>query len=127
MTNVHVGQLVKRLIEKKGMKKNEFARLMNYSEGNISSLFAREDWYLSRVLQASAILKENILLQFIDSNNNMVMEESPVYMLHTAQDKLTKCETDLRDSKEMVRVLLDQNKYLKQKVEELERKGPKTK
>jgi len=52
MSTIHIGRWVERLVEEKPMKKNVFAKAMNYSPTNISSLFAREDWHVGMVEQA---------------------------------------------------------------------------
>lgn len=125
MEDIHVGRLIKRLIEKKGIKKTEFAKQLNYSQGNISSLFKRDDWTLKRVLKASKIIDENILAYFMAQSTgvNTVLEESPVYLLTSKEEELGKCRTDLGETKELLRVLMDQNKYLKEKILRYEREA----
>lgn len=122
MSTIHIGRLVERLVEEKPMKKNVFAKAMNYSPTNISSLFAREDWHVSMVEQAGRVLGTNILAMLVKlpEAGNVVMEDSPAYIVDKQNTLLKKTEKELAQTKEMLELLLEQNKYLKKKLKQYE-------
>lgn len=77
MENMHVGKFITAIIERKAMKKKDFAKAMCYSQTNIQALLNRDDWHIKRVQQAEKILDEPILIhfaKFADKENvNMAM------------------------------------------------------
>lgn len=122
MSTIHIGRLVERLVEEKPMKKNVFAKAMNYSPTNISSLFAREDWHVGMVEQAGRVLDTNIMAMLVKlpEAGSIVMEDSPAYIVGKQSEELQKYKKQLAESKEMISILIDQNKYLKNKLKQYE-------
>jgi hypothetical protein len=121
---VHVGKLIEKLVENTpGMRKIDFAKAMHYSTSNVSSLFAREDWYLSKIVLASKILNHNILQHFVgtqDGATNIAMEESPVYLVGKQGEEIHRLTKDNELQKETIRQLLLTNRLLEDKVTELQ-------
>lgn len=125
--SLHIGKFISALLKKKKVKKKDFAQAMNYSPTNINALLNRDDWHVKRVLEAEEILHESILVHFIklptNEAANLVMEDSPAYIVHKQGDKLRLVEKELAQAKEMIDLLLEQNKYLKKKVKQYEGAG----
>lgn len=121
---LHIGNFISALLKKKKVKKKDFAQAMNYSPTNINALLNRDDWHVKRVLEAEEILHESILVHFVkmptNEKSNIVMEDSPAYIVHKQGDKLRLAEKELAQAKEMIDLLLEQNKYLKKKLKQYE-------
>lgn len=52
MESLHIGKFITAIIERKSMKKKDFAKAMHYSPTNIQALLNRDDWHIKRVQQA---------------------------------------------------------------------------
>ena len=122
MSSIHIGRLLEKLVEEKPMKKNVFAKAMNYSPTNISSLFARADWHVGMVEDASRILDTNILALLVKmpEAGNIVMEDSPAAIVYKQNGEIAKLKKELAQAKDMLELVMDQNKYLKNKLKQYE-------
>ncbi len=60
LMQIHVGNLIEKLVKDSGMTYTEFAKRMNYSKQNINTLLKKDNWLVKQIWDASVVLKVNI-------------------------------------------------------------------
>jgi transcriptional regulator with XRE-family HTH domain len=82
--DISMGDIIKKMIRRKGMKQTDFAEKMGFGKSNISILLNKKDWYVSKVIQASEILEVNLFTYLVrqeDYTSNVLDEETPVWQM----------------------------------------------
>lgn len=119
---VHVGELVRRVLEEKGIKHKSIYEKLNYTKSSFSLLLTKPVWDVGMIAAVSDEIGVNLFAYFVkgEEYQNMVMEDSPVYMAKSLDTELTKCREELSKEKKYSQSLSDNVKYLKQHNRELE-------
>lgn len=121
---IHIGKVILKKLEEKGMKKSEFARRINKSRQNVQDIFKRESLDTNLLADVSKVLSFDFF-QLLSSEKNYIaaiaMEEVPVYKA-VKQEKprqisqVVLLSTQLKQAQKEIRQLKKINRLLEQKL-----------
>lgn len=119
---ISIGETIRKILKKKGIKQCHFAKLMGIKKSNASTLLNRKDWYVSKVIRASQILETNLfesILPVKGIQQNYVMEDEPMYLIANATEKLKQCREQCRELMKDKEVMRENIELLKLKIQNL--------
>lgn len=119
---VHVGELVRKVLDEKGIKHKSVYEKLGYTKSSFSLLLTKPVWDVGMISEISKEVGVNLFAYFVNGEEyqTMVMEDSPVYMAKSLDTELTKCRESLIKEKKYSQSLSDNVDYLKKHNRELE-------
>jgi plasmid maintenance system antidote protein VapI len=71
MNNVHIGSIIKRKVNEKGISVSKFAEKLNCTRATVYGIFEQEHINTHRLVQISEILNYNFFSEFCKSADNL--------------------------------------------------------
>lgn len=99
--NIHLGEVIKKILKDRGITYASVARAMNTSRQNFQQILKKPDLDTRHMKKLSEILDFNLFTLFVREDDlEYVNEESPVYGLAMAREKLEECRKEVKRLKE---------------------------
>lgn len=117
LSNIHVGHMVKAVIDARGMAYAHFAKQMQLHRSSTTQLLNRKDWYISQLLTASEVLQVNFFSNFYTPGNTL---QEPLAEYRNASADLKKCESELLHCQKVAALLEENNAHLKKQLRDLQ-------
>ena len=120
LTEVHIGQLIKKQLDIKGMKRSEFARRINRSSQNVYDIFNRKSIDTNLLLKISDILDYNFFEFFVykvrNKDNDEHFQEEPIEYtpMSEVESENEMLKNQLSACKEKTKSLSKEIQYLKE-------------
>lgn len=103
--NIVVGDIIRDVLEKRGMSKIEFARRLNTSNQNVHSIFKRTHFDTEQLVKIGDILEHDFFQYYRKTNDlqpqQIVSESTPIYGLKKKAKILIELELDEGEIKNM--------------------------
>lgn len=111
---VHIGNFIKEVLQKKGINKSEFARRINTTPQNVYGIFKRKSIDTDTLRQISEVLNYDFFQYY--TKTNMVEENHAEYNLRNKKTLKTIAElsVELDKYKNEMEILKQENIYLKE-------------
>lgn len=112
-----MGDIIRTILKRKGLTQSEFAEKMGFKKANASNLINRKDWPISKILQASEVLEEQLLTYYLkksDYENSMMNENNII------KEDVAKYESELQQCKEQISFFKEHIELLKNRIKQLE-------
>ena len=108
--SIHIGSLIKEIVEKKGINKSEFARRINTTSQNVYGIFKRKSIDTYTLKQISEILEHDFFQYFRDEN--ILNEEISEYSVKPKA--ISPLIREIEKMKKELEILRQENIYLKE-------------
>lgn len=117
LSNIHVGHMVKAVIDARGMAYSHFAKHMQLHRSSTTQLLNRKDWYISQLLMASEVLQVNFFSHFSVPGNTV---QEPLAEYKATSADLRKCSEELAHAQKVNALLEENNAHLKKQLRDLQ-------